>query len=173
MRRYPARDPLRYWRRHSQWRLQGRPDRRTSGGCIPNSSGPPVDYESLARIGSIMRFRRPHRHGPDFVHGGAWRASSWSSAWRNPAAKCIPAAPATVQMYASCAASPPETPPRTNLEDASSPSASSEGDSLCGLGQTAPTRLEHAEVLPAGVRSAHTRTPLPVGGIAPWKGGLA
>ena len=42
-----------------------------SGGCIPAEHlDTPVDYESLAKLGSIMGSRRHDRHGPDDEHGG-------------------------------------------------------------------------------------------------------
>ena len=70
-----------------------------SGGCIPAEHlDTPVDYESLAQLGSIMG------SGGMIVMDETptwwtWPGSSWSSAWTSRAASASPAAPGTVQMH--------------------------------------------------------------------------
>ena len=109
-----------------------------SGGCIPAEHlDMPVDYESLAEVGSIMGSGGHDRDGPDRRAWSTWPSTSWASAATSRAGSACPAG------WAPCNSTDCSTRSRAARRHVAT-SARWSGwprmvtdTSLCGLGQTA------------------------------------
>ena len=108
-----------------------------SGGCIPRPvPDMPVDYESLARVGSIMGSRRHDRDGRHLLHGG--RCPLLHGLLPGGVrGKCIRAGSAPPSSHPADPGSARATPMTTWTAWSGCPTWSSTL-SLCGLGQSAP-----------------------------------
>ena len=92
----PARDRLRDRRRAPRTAGSSRPCRPAAppAAASPKFLDMPVDYESLAKARLDHGLGRHDRHGRRRPAWSTWPSSSWTSAWRSPAASACPAASA-------------------------------------------------------------------------------
>ena len=169
-----ARDHLRTWAAAFPMAASSRrcrPAVPPAAASRPQHLDTPVDYESLAKLGSIMGSGGMIVMDETLLHGGCGPVlhgvlhgrilRQVHSLPRRHGADARPAG----QDHATA------KPRRDDLALLEELCDMVKSTSLCGLGQTAPNPvLQHAAVLPRGIRRAHARTDrCPAGVCEPWQ----